>query len=420
VPNPKRRVRGSRRRGPKRGSKRGRTQGQKRARYLALLLIPLAFIIVLAQVCKRAPKPKTPSTAGKSGAAPKGALQPPAANTSGAAQVAVHYGSLIERSGGDGAWLKQGAQVSPSPAAGEIVALAPAAQAILAALQRQAGNDGLEIQVQPAGAQAGSQPVRNITLARANQPICSWRLRETPRLYRAAIVIDDLGQDLKPARALLSMPYALTLSILPDLLASRATALQAHADGREVMLHLPMEPLEPARIGPGEGAIRVGMGEPDIDRVIGADLDSVPYASGVNNHMGSRATSDAALMNAVMKELAARRLYFIDSRTSPSTQALEAARRAGIPAFYRSVFLDDTETVGYTLGQLRRFRAAVVEQGMALAIGHPHPTTITALETFLPELAREDIELVPASRLVRFPEAARLSPPRMPAKTSGD
>jgi len=156
----------------------------------------------------------------------------------------------------------------------------------------------------------------------------------------------------------------------------------------------------------------VGMRAPEVARIVESDLESVPNAAGVNNHMGSRATSDPALMAEVMKELSARKLYFIDSRTAPSTVALDAARRAGIPAFYRSVFLDDTETVDYTLAQLRGFRDLVERQGAALAIGHPHPTTIAALATFLPEFDRDDIELVPASQLVRLPEVARLSQAR--------
>jgi hypothetical protein len=126
--------------------------------------------------------------------------------------------------------------------------------------------------------------------------------------------------------------------------------------------------------------------------------------------MGSRATQDAALMADVMKVLAERRLYFIDSRTTAESKALAVARREGLPAFYRSVFLDDTETVPYTLNQLREFRNVVEREGLALAIGHPHPTTITALAKFLPELERADIELVPPSEIVRLPEIARLHP----------
>jgi hypothetical protein len=116
-------------------------------------------------------------------------------------------------------------------------------------------------------------------------------------------------------------------------------------------------------------------------------------------------------MAAVMEVLAERRLYFVDSRTASASLALEAARRHGLPAFYRAVFLDDTPTVSYTLGQLQEFRRRVETQGVALAIGHPYPSTRAALARFLPELGRDDIQLVTASELVQLPEIARLWPP---------
>jgi len=127
--------------------------------------------------------------------------------------------------------------------------------------------------------------------------------------------------------------------------------------------------------------------------------------------MGSRATADPALMAKVMRLLDERHLYFVDSRTTGATVGLDAARGMGIPAFYRSVFLDGTETVPYTLGQLREFRRVIEKQGVAIAIGHPYPTTLTALESFLPELERADIRLLPASQLLHLPEAASLTPP---------
>jgi hypothetical protein len=127
--------------------------------------------------------------------------------------------------------------------------------------------------------------------------------------------------------------------------------------------------------------------------------------------MGSRATTDARLMAAVIRVLADRRLFFVDSRTTPASVALDVARREGLPTFFRSVFLDDTETVPYTLGQLREFRRLIEEHGVAIAIGHPHASTLTALARFLPELERNDIQLLPASQLVSLPEVARLSPP---------
>jgi polysaccharide deacetylase 2 family uncharacterized protein YibQ len=177
------------------------------------------------------------------------------------------------------------------------------------------------------------------------------------------------------------------------------------------MLHLPMEPEPGAHVSPGEGAILVGMNAAEVQRVVQNDLASVPFVAGVNNHMGSRATKDAALMADVMEILADHRLYFIDSRTTAASMALEAARRQRLPAFYRAVFLDNTETVPSTLGQLREFRQTVEREGVALAIGHPHATTIAALAKFLPELEQADIQLVAPSQIVRLPEVARLRPP---------
>jgi hypothetical protein len=149
----------------------------------------------------------------------------------------------------------------------------------------------------------------------------------------------------------------------------------------------------------------------EVQRIIDSDLASVPQAAGVNNHMGSRATADPHLMAAVMKSLAGHHLFFVDSRTTAASVAFEAARRQGLPAFYRSVFLDDTQSVPYTLAQLRQFRRVLEDQGAALAIGHPYPSTIAALAKFLPELVGYDVELAPASQLLQLPEVARLKPP---------
>lgn len=280
-------------------------------------------------------------------------------------------------------------------------------------MEGRARTEGLEIETrvaevrQPAGLR-----LADIRLARGRQPAGRWLIREVGHLRHAAIVIDDLGQDLPAADELLALPYPLTFSVLPHLPHSVKTAEEAHRGGREVMLHLPMEPESPARPGPGE--IRVGMRETEVDQTVDEDLRSVPYVSGVNNHMGSRATADIALMHRVIKALEQRRLFFVDSRTTAKSVAFEVARKEGLPTFFRSVFLDDTETVPYTLGQLREFRRVIESQGVALAIGHPHPSTIQALGQFLPEFERADIQLVPASQLLSLPEAEHLQPPPPP------
>lgn len=332
-------------------------------------------------------------------------------------ETALRVQNAIESAAGSRVWVKGApttvARSAPAPGSeisSQALVLPDNYDQVLGAIERYAETARLEAQVSHRNFKQGLRS-SEIVLRQRNELVCRWRVREVPQLRRAAIVIDDLGQDLEAARALLRQPYPLTFSVLPALRYSTETAREAHSAGRDVMLHLPMEPEPGSGANPGPGEIRMGMSGDTVAETIRQDLSSVPFAAGANNHMGSRATSDAALMGEVMKVLAVQGLFFVDSRTTAETEALNEARRIGIPAFYRSVFLDDTETVPYTLQQLRLFRRTVEEQGTALAIGHPHATTIEALTEFLPEFERADIQLVPASQLVRLPEAARLEPP---------
>jgi polysaccharide deacetylase 2 family uncharacterized protein YibQ len=330
-------------------------------------------------------------------------------------ELAATIRDAIERAGGSRVWIKRSSALPPAEPgdAVEVLAGPDSFPTVLTVVQRVSGKNSLRLREVEHRNQVGLRTI-DIRLSRGRNPLGRWRLREVPRLLRAAIVIDDLGQDLHAARELLSLPYPLTFSVLPHLRYSTETAEEAHRAGREVMLHLPMEAEPGARPSPGEGAILTGMKDGRLRRAVASDLGSVPYVAGVNNHMGSLATANAGLMAEVMEVLAERHLYFIDSRTTAESVALEAARRRGLPAFYRSVFLDDTETVPYTLGQLREFRHLVEEQGVALAIGHPHPSTLEALNKFLPEFEEADIQLVEASQLVRLPEISRLHPPNPP------
>jgi polysaccharide deacetylase 2 family uncharacterized protein YibQ len=281
---------------------------------------------------------------------------------------------------------------------------------VIAALRHEAEENRLECAINESRTKEGWR-VADIRLSHYGKQVSRWKLREVRRILHAAIIIDDLGENLEAARQLLALPYSLTFSVLPHLRDSVETAREARRAGHEVMLHLPMEPEAGSHATPGKGEIRVGMTSFEIEHILQSDLASVPHAVGVNNHMGSRATADPRLMAAVMRSLAGHHLYFVDSRTTPASVALEAARQQGLPAFYRSVFLDDTASLPYTLGQLRQFRRVLEDQGAALAIGHPYPTTIVALAKFLPQLERDDVELAPASRLLRLPEVARLNPP---------
>jgi polysaccharide deacetylase 2 family uncharacterized protein YibQ len=218
---------------------------------------------------------------------------------------------------------------------------------------------------------------------------------------RMAIILDDLGYDRGPAEALLALPFPLTVSVLPNHSYSTEIAEEAHRRGDEVLLHLPMESTSEGA-QPEAGELRVGMTPEEVDRHIGEMLESVPHVAGVNNHQGSRATADPVLMNEVMAALRRRALFFVDSRTTAQTIAYDAAQRDGVRAVYRNAqFLDDTPTREAVLAQLSLAERQASRLGWAVAIGHPHPGTLAALEEALPQLQARGVRLVFASDLVR-------------------
>lgn len=228
-----------------------------------------------------------------------------------------------------------------------------------------------------------------------------------PPVGRLAIIIDDLGYDRAAADALFALPVPLTVSVLPHLAHSADIAEEAYRRGYQVMLHLPME----SSNGGGKPEaleLRAGMGPDEITRLLAGMLETVPHAVGVNNHQGSLATTDAQLMDAIMPTLRERELFFIDSRTTAATVAYDTARRTGVRAASRNVFLDAAPsapgaapTLESVWQQLARAARQARRHGFAIAIGHPHPATVQALEEYLPQLEAHGIGLVFASDLVR-------------------
>ena len=210
---------------------------------------------------------------------------------------------------------------------------------------------------------------------------------------RLSVIIDDVGHDAAAARALMALPV--TLSILPYADAAPQLALEAQAAGREVFLHLPMEPV--GLDDPGPGAITTALPAAEIARRVEAALARVPGAAGLNNHMGSRATRDAAAMAAVFGGLSRRDLIFVDSLTHPASLAGDAARAAGFESFDRDVFLDAPGAD--PAAQLDAALSLAVSQGRAIAIGHPYPATLDALAALQAKADAAGVELVTVSAL---------------------
>jgi polysaccharide deacetylase 2 family uncharacterized protein YibQ len=216
-----------------------------------------------------------------------------------------------------------------------------------------------------------------------------------------AIVIDDLGADRRAAEALLAIPQPLTFAVLPRLVHTREVADAAAAAGRDVLLHLPMEPLDFPAKNPGPGALLGSMTPEEMAEALEENIASVPNALGVNNHMGSRLTQDEKVMRLVLTTLKERRLFFLDSYTTPRSVVSQVARELGMPTASRHVFLDhEPGDPAYVAAQIERLAAVALKHGGAIGIGHPHPSTISALEEHLPKLQEKGITVVPLSTLI--------------------
>jgi hypothetical protein len=217
---------------------------------------------------------------------------------------------------------------------------------------------------------------------------------------RLAILLDDGGQsmDLVPQAA--ALPSAVAVAILPFLPYSAETANAMYDAGHEIWLHLPMEPEGYPNENPGPGALLVEMPPKDLRRTVHSALNNIPHVVGVNNHMGSRATTDLRMMTWVMQELKARNMAFIDSRTTTRTVAEEAARAQGVPTNRRHVFLDNERTQAAIRSQLDEAVYRCRMEGEIIAIGHLAPETVQLLAKELPGLAKRGADLVPPSELV--------------------
>lgn len=217
---------------------------------------------------------------------------------------------------------------------------------------------------------------------------------------RVALIIDDLGYQYQAAKRLLDLELGLTYSVLPFSPHGKKIAAAAAAKGRQVLLHLPMQPRSYPSIDPGPGAIFKNMPSARIERITEADLDSVPGAAGANNHMGSALTEDAAALRPVFKVLGRRGLFFIDSLTSPRSQARSVAREMGLPAASRHIFLDHDPSPKAVRRQVERLIALAGRRDGVIAIAHPHPATIQVLSEMASRIS-QSLELVPAGDLVK-------------------
>lgn len=214
-----------------------------------------------------------------------------------------------------------------------------------------------------------------------------------------AIIIDDMGHDPYIASKFLKLDAQLSFSILPSSPFTERIAAAVHRSGKEVLLHLPMEPTEYPEVDPGEGALISSMTPNELLFQLNKNLEAVPFAVGVNNHMGSKLTQDSARMRQIFTILKRRNLFFVDSVTSSNSRCEQAARLLNLKFARRQVFLDHDQDPNTIRFQIKRLISIAKRRGRAIGIGHPYPTTWEVLKNDL-DTIKSEVKLVPVSQLV--------------------
>lgn len=233
---------------------------------------------------------------------------------------------------------------------------------------------------------------------------------------KLSIVIDDVGYHPHEENVVLQMPEAVSVAVLPNAPYARLMATRAHSQNREVLIHMPMAPFSKQPLE--QDTLQPDMSSENIQRIIRNAMNNVPYAVGMNNHMGSAMTSSLPGTQKVMQALTSYRLYFLDSLTISNSQATRAAIGTGVKVIKRKVFLDDTANETDIRHQFNRAVALARRNGSAIAIGHPRPATVKVLQQMLPMLPA-DIVLVKPSSLLNEPQGNSYVPP-LPVKAQKD
>ena len=252
--------------------------------------------------------------------------------------------------------------------------------------------------------QVGKQ--KNKTYARAYEKVIPrWKkfaVTATPVSNKPmiAIVIDDMGIDLKRSALAIGLKAPLTLSFLTYAKDLKVQTERARIKGHELLLHVSMEPSSP-KVDPGPNALLINLSEHEILRRLDWGFSRFSNYVGLNNHMGSKFTSDSKAMRIVIEETKRRGLLFLDSRTSGKSVGAKLARELGVPVVERDIFLDNENNINAVNAQLAQVEKIARRVGKVVAIGHPRDTTIKALNIWLKRIESKGFQLVPLTAIVK-------------------
>jgi len=244
------------------------------------------------------------------------------------------------------------------------------------------------------------RPTKNLPLPHPLPPKAETAVKPFPKLPKIAIVIDDLGYDRHIAQEFIDLQAPLTLSFLPQAPHAKEMALLAREKGKEILLHLPMEPLDFPRTNPGPGALLLSMSASEILQIINNDFNEFSFVQGANNHMGSRFTENREKMAVVLESLRKRDLFFLDSLTTAQSVIPALAEDLGVKYLQRNIFLDNEVAEGPIRQQLEKLIQVAQDRGFAVGCGHPYPLLLQVIRDQLPYL-KNKVEIVSLSELIK-------------------
>lgn len=228
----------------------------------------------------------------------------------------------------------------------------------------------------------------------------------TPQKAYIVIIIDDFGNGMKGTEEILKLPIKITGAVIPGMPYSKEEAMKLHEAGKEVMIHVPLEPLKGKKEWLGPMGIFTGMSEEKIIALFNQAKEQVPFAKGVNNHMGSKAMQNKLVVSTLMRQAKANQYYFVDSGTTEDKLSRYYSTENEVPFLKKDVFLDNTPSTEHVKARLRELQEIAKQKGYAVGIGHvgdyKGEPTARALKELTPQMEKEGVVFITPSELLQM------------------
>jgi len=195
------------------------------------------------------------------------------------------------------------------------------------------------------------------------------------KLSKMIIIIDDISF-VRQVKRIKSLNMVINLSFLPpNKNHPNSSTIAKRLDN--FIVHLPLEPFGEAKLE--TNTLLVSDSNHKIESEIKKVKRPYPNVQYMNNHMGSKFTTDSKSVMKLLKILNKHNIKFIDSKTIASTKVLEVGKKLGLNILQRDIFLDNKRDISYIKNQIKKAIQISKDKGISISIGHPYSETLLAL-----------------------------------------